>query len=405
LFVAVATLVGLNLRASLGSVPPLLPAITADLRLSGTSQGLVTSVAVLFTGLCAPLGQKLGARFGPERATTAMLGLLAIGCGLRLVADHTVVLLLSSAVAGAGMGGATALMPSLIAHHVPRIRGFAMGMYSTGLSMGVAVAAWIAVPSGDWLGGWKPALALWGIVAMVTALLWLPLVGRLRRDTAAGEVAGLLVNHALPWRSPSAWWVTWYATSAMVIGFSGLAWLTPMYVELGVPAQTAANYFVVFQVVQLLAMITLPTLTDHTRDRRPLLAFALGCSIAGLSLVLISPLALARPAMCLFGLGAGAGAALVLILLVDVTDTQPDAARLSGMVMLIAYCVGAVAPVALGVLHDVTGGFTAGYAVVLGIAASAALTIGVRAGPFDPRDAAGIATSAVTTLRTINLCR
>lgn len=271
-----------------------------------------------------------------------------------------------------------------------------MGMYSTGLSMGVAIAAGIAVPSEHWLGGWKPALALWGVVAMATALLWIPQVPRLRRDTAAGAVAGLLVNHALPWRSRTAWWVTWYATSAMVIGFSGLAWLTPMYVELHVPAQTAANYFVVFQVVQLFAMVTLPALTDHTRDRRPLLAISVGCSIAGISLMLLSPLALAWPAVCLFGTGAGSGSALVLILLVDVTGSQPDAARLSGMVMLIAYCAGAVAPVALGVLHDLTGGFTAGYAVVLGTAISAAITIPM----FGPdRSIHDTATGVVTTSR------
>ena len=377
MFVTLATLIGLNLRASLGSVPPLLPEITEDLGLSGTSQGLLTSVAILFTGLCAPLGQKLGARIGPERATTAMLLLLALGCALRLVADTTALFLLSSAVAGAGMGGATALMPSLIAHHVPQIRGFAMGLYSTGLAMGVGIAVWIAVPTEEWLGGWQPALALWGVFALVTALLWMPLVPRLRRDTAAGAVTGLVVNHELPWRSRTAWWVTWYATAAMIIGFSGLAWLTPMYVELGVPDQTAANYYVIFQVVQLLGMLALPTLTDYTRDRRPLLAVATGCSVVGLVMVLVAPLPLAIPAMCLFGTGAGAGSALVLILLVDVTRTQADAARLSGMVMLIAYCAGAFAPVLLGVLHDLTGSFVVGYSVVLATAAAVLVTIPV----------------------------
>jgi CP family cyanate transporter-like MFS transporter len=65
LFVALVTLIGLNLRAAMGAVPPLLGDITADLGLSGTSQGMLTSMAIVFTVLCAPLGHTLGARIGP----------------------------------------------------------------------------------------------------------------------------------------------------------------------------------------------------------------------------------------------------------------------------------------------------------------------------------------------------
>jgi CP family cyanate transporter-like MFS transporter len=369
------TLIGLNLRAALGSVPPLLGDISTDLGLSATSQGLLTAVAILFTGLCAPLGQKLGARIGAELATTVMLVTLAAGCALRLVADHAAVFLLSSTVAGAGMGGATALLPSLVAHHAQRIRGFAMGLYSTGLAMGVAVAAWIAVPTGRLLGGWQPALALWGLVALVTAGAWAAVVPRLRHANSANSTPGLVINHRLPWRSVTAWWVTWFTTSAMIIGFSGLAWVTPLYAELGVPEQQAANYFVLFQVIQLAGMLTLPWLTDFTTDRRPLLALVLVASALGIGCLVIDPLGLAIPAMCLFGMGAGGGSTLALVLLVDVTATQTDAARLSGMVMLIAYVAGAFAPVLLGALHDLTGGFTVGYLTILGVVVLTLATI------------------------------
>lgn len=362
-----ATMIGLNLRAALGSVPPLLPDITADLQLNGTTQGLLTSVAILFTGLCAPLGQKLGARIGAEQATAVMLAVLAVGCAIRLFSGHTWVFLLSSAVAGAGMGGATALVPSLVAHHVPQIRGFAMGLYSTGLAMGVAVAAWIAVPTERLFGGWKPALALWGLFALLTLALWLCLIPRLRKAYPHPGDTMIVVNHRLPWRSKTAWWVTWFTTACMIIGFSGLAWVTPLYRELGVPAQQAANYFVVFQVIQLFGMLTLPWITDFTQDRRPMLALVTVSSAAGISCLLINPLGLALPAMCLFGIGAGGASTLALVLLVDVARSQSDAARLGGMVMLIAYSAGAFAPLLLGVMHDLTGGFTAGYAIVLGL--------------------------------------
>lgn len=365
--VAMAALIGVNLRASMGSVPPLLDEIDADLHLSSTMLGLLTSVTILFIGLSAPFGQKLAARIGSERATAVVLGILSVGGLMRLGADHLWVFLLSSAVSGIGMGGASALLPSLIAHHVPRIRGFGMGMYSTGLALGVAIAAGIAVPTEELLGGWRPALALWGAVTALTALLWLLLVPRLRADSTDATDNDLVIDHRLPWRSATAWWVTWFTTACMVIGFSGLAWVSPLYVELGLSPQEAAGYFVLFQLVQLLAMLSLPWLTDYTRDRRPLLALVLCCSAVGIACLVVAPLTLAVPAVCLFGLGAGGGSTLALVLLVDVTGSQTDGARLNAMAMLIAYPMGALAPLLLGFLHDVTGGFEAGYLVVLGI--------------------------------------
>jgi CP family cyanate transporter-like MFS transporter len=365
-FVAMITLIGLNLRAALGSVPPLLPHITADLHLSGTSQGLLTSVVIVFMGLSAPFGQKLGARFGPERATAATLSVLAAGCTLRLAATSEAVFLLSCAIAGIGMGASSALVPSLIAEHVPRIRGFTMGLYSTGLALGVAAAAWIALPTERLLSGWRPALGLWGGITALTVVLWLVLLPRLRGRVSAGRPASsTATNHRLPWRSPTAWWVTWFMTANMIIGFSGLAWITPFYVHHGVPDQRAALYFVVFQVVQLVAMLTLPWVSDFTRDRRAMLGACVACSALGIALLLIAPLPLAIPAVLLFGLGVGGGSTLALVLLVDTTESQADAARLSGMVMLVAFLAGASGPALLGLLHDLTGSFVPGYATVL----------------------------------------
>jgi CP family cyanate transporter-like MFS transporter len=376
-----ATLIGLNLRASLGSVPPLLEQIAADLDLNGTEQGLLTSVSIFFIGFSAPFGQQLARRIGSEYATAVVLGILAVGGFLRLGAGHLSIFLLSSAVTGAGMGGATVLMPSLIAHYVPRIRGFATGMYATGLALGVALGTAIAVPTEQWLGGWRPALALWGVITGVTALLWLTLVPRLRAGSDETTVVGQVVDHRLPWRNRTAWLVTWYTTSCMVVGFSGMAWVTPLYVQQGLSAQRAAGYFVLFQVVQLASMLGLPAITDHTRDRRWLLALVMACSAAGVLMLVVAPLALAIPAVTLFGLGAGGGSTLALILLVDVTLHQADGARLNAMVMLVAYPTGAAAPLLLGFMHDLTGTFASGYLVIFGVTLVTLATVPV----FHPR--------------------
>ncbi len=369
MLVSVAGLIGLNLRAGIGSIPPLLDQIASDLGLSHTAQGLLTSVAILFIGLSAPAGQRLAARIGAERATTWVLLLLAVGLLLRLWATSLGVFLLSSAVSGIGMGGASALMPILIAHHVPRIRGFAMGVYSTGLAVGVAIAAGVAVPAENLLGGWRASLAVWGAATALTAALWALLVPRLVAELPHDRSTRLTLDHRLPWRSRTAWLVTWYTCAWMVIGFSGLAWIVPFYRERGLSPGTAAAYFIVFQLVQLVSMLILPSLTDFTSDRRPLLALTLGCGLLGVGLMLIAPERMAIPAVTLLGLGAGGGLTMALVLITDVTTTRSDGARLNALVMLVAYPLGALAPLMLGFLHDLTGSFAPGYLIVLLVAA------------------------------------
>ena len=375
LLVVMVGVIGLNLRAALGAVPPLLGPISTELGIPGSTQGLLTSLGVVFMGLCAPVGQRVAARFGSEATTAAFLGVLAVGGLLRLAATTTTVLLLSAAVSGAAMGAISALVPGLIAHHIPRVKGLATGIYSTGLALGVAIAAWVAVPTAELLHGWRPSLALWGGVALLTMLVWLVLVPRLRRHVIHPEPDEAAASHRLPWRSSTAWWVTTFSAVQMIVGFSGLAWITPYYAALGMPVADAARLFAFFQIIQLAAMLTLPTITDFTRDRRPLLAVTVVATAAGVLTMVVAPMPLALLAIGLFGFGVGGGSALVLVLVSDYTSTQQQAARLGAMTLMVAFLAGALGPVVLGWLHDVTGSLVAGYAVMVALSVGLAFTL------------------------------
>jgi len=358
--------IGLNLRATLGSIPPLLDRISVDLGLSATMKGAITSIAVIFMGLCAPIGQRVAARHGAELTTAFILGILSLGGLMRLAATNTALMLISMAVTGAAMGAASALIPGLIRHHTPRIRGTTTGIYSAGLAVGVALAAGLAVPSADLLGGWRPALAVWGAFAALTAVAWAVLIPRLLHTVHEHHDDALMgAERRLPWSSRTAWWVVLFNTGVVTVGYGGLAWIAPLYVELGETAQHAASLFIIFQIAQLGAMLTLPTITDFTMDRRPLLAIAIGAECLGITGLLIAPQQLSVVSVALFGLGIGGGFALGLVLIVDYARSQGEAARLGAMTMLVAYLFGASGPMILGVLHDVTGGFTAGYLVIL----------------------------------------
>lgn len=363
LIIGVIALIGLNLRAALGALPPLLPDIDDELHLSSAGAGALTSVAVVSMGLCAPLGQRLSARIGVEPAVACTLVVLALGSALRLV-PGTVSVYVTGALVGGAMGAASALVPAIVGQHLPRVSGLATGVYSASLALGVAIAAGSAVPMERAFGSWRAALAVWGAVAAMTALCWW-VVQRTYMSTPAKDVSPAAGARRLPWSSQTAWLVSLFLASQMVVGFSGLAWIPPLYVSLGFTGQEAAGQLVVFQLVQLVTMLTLPTLSDHVRDRRPLLMFGLGCTCAGLSLVLIEPTEYALPAMLLFGAGVGSGSTLGLVLITDSATNSNDAARLGAMVLLISFLAAACGPALVGVLSDLTGNLDSGLVALL----------------------------------------
>lgn len=369
--------IGLNLRASLGSVPPLLGQLESALHLSNTAAGLLSSVAILCMGLSAPLGQRMSTRLGPERATGLLMLALALAGLVRLIPSGAGLLFASAAAAGVAMGAISALMPSLIAHHLPGRRGFVTGVYSTGLASGVALAAGTAVPLEHLLGGWRPSLATWGVIAAVTGGAWMLLTPGLRARVARRPAAPVIADHRMPWRSRTAWWVTAYSTALMIIGFSAQAWMIPLYVGLGKTSQQAADIFVVFQATQLITMLTVPAVTDHTRDRRPLLALLMLAVSAGVGMLVLDPVGMAYPAAALFGMGIGGGSTLGLVLIIDATASQADAARLGAMTLLVAFLAGGTGPLLLGMLRDLTGGFTVGYAVIGGLSLLSLASVGV----------------------------
>ena len=377
LFAVVVAMVGINVRASLGAVPPLLPDITGELALSNTQAGLITALAVAALGLSAPLGHRLGARIGAESATAWCLALLCVAQLARALPAGTGLLFATTVAAGAAMGAASSMVPALISAVARGSRGLLMGIYSAGMSIGVAAAAALAVPLERVLGGWRPSLAAWGVLAAFATLLWtLTMVGRRGPSGAPPPVrTGAALERRLPWSSRAARLVTAFFTLQMMIGYGCMAWLLPLYLDLGRSTDEAAGLFVLFQISPLVAMLVLPPLTDLVKDRRPVLLVAVGCNAVGLAMLLVAPLALAVPAVVLIGLGCGGGSTLALVLVADVTDSVGDGSRLTAMTMVAGNGLGALSPLVLGVVKDVTGSFVPGIALLLVAAAAMGLLV------------------------------
>lgn len=379
-------LTGVNIRAVFGVTPPLVPAISADLGLSSTAASLLTSVPILAMAGGAPLGHLLSSRFGGDRTMTGLLVLLSAAELSRVAMSSTPPLVVSAAFIGVALGCLSTLTPALIAHHLPGLPGLATGVYATAMAVGVGLAAGTALPVADLLGGWRGALAVWGLLpwALVAGVAW-----------ARWRGAGIPVDRSshgqpfsLPLREGRAWFLTALYSVPMFLGFGVIAWLPTLFVENGISPSTAGLYLVCFQAVQLVSILGLTHVTDRTTGRRAVFAVAMTTSTVGLTLLVLDPVGVAIPGLLLAGFGIGGGSGLALVKVQDEAVSLADATRLSSMTMLFSFAAGATGPFLAGLLRDHAGSLRPAFAMFLGVSALSLLLL-VRMRPARTSQPAG----------------
>jgi len=239
------------------------------------------------------------------------------------------------------------------------------------LCLGAALAAGATVPLKNAFGGdWRPALAIWGAFALLGALAWLP---QLRvhdpgqRPTQAG--AGL-------WRDGLAWAVTLYMGLQSSLAYCVFAWLPPILIDRGASPLEAGFLLSVSIMMQLVSAFGGPWLAMRIgSDQRPTLCLMLLLGLAGLLGCLYAPLASIWLWVVLLGLGQGGQFSVALLLIVLRSRDTPTAARLSGMAQGVGYTLAALGPLAVGLLHDLTGGWGAA-SVLFTVVTLAALACG-----------------------------
>jgi CP family cyanate transporter-like MFS transporter len=374
LLVLAIVLVSLNLRSALTVIGPLIRDLRADEGLSGAAIGLLAAAPLIAFGLISPLGPRLSARFGIERTLVACMLLLTASLALRPL-PSVVLLFAGTLAAGAAIAVANVLLPALVKRRFGARATFVTGIYSVALGLGAALAAGLAVPSERWLGdSWRAALAVWAVPALLAALIWLPLLGGRRGHGSAA--AGIRVNL---WRDRVAWSVTGYMALLAVQFYSQVAWLPEIYRHEGMSKGAAGALLSLSLFVGIPMGFVVGALAGRLRDQRPIVWAAGLLLLAGWTGVLVAPDAAPELWAILLGLGFGTGFTLVLSLFVLRADDTSRAVALSGMAQSVGYALAAVGPIAVGALHDATGGWSVPLVVLIGVAV-ADLTVGLLAG-------------------------
>jgi MFS transporter, CP family, cyanate transporter len=365
-------LVALTLRPQIVGIGPLLPTMQESLRTTHAVAGLLATIPVLCMGLFAPPAAYFGARVGTRTAIALSVLLIGVFGVARAIAPSVAVVVLFTWPIGIGMGLAGALVPVAVKENFAIRPAGPTGVYTTGVQIGSALSAAVAVPIALWYGGWRTSLVAISLVTIAMAGVWLLLT---RLEPAHERPSARPPR--LPWRSRIAWLLVGLF-SLMAFTYYGLnAWLPDSYVERGWGATAAGSLLAVLNLVAIPAAFVVPSLSDRVGTRRRwLLAMAI-VFLVGMSGVVLAPDA-AYAWVVALGLANGAMFALALTLPLDLEDEPRRVGALVGMMLGLGYTIGAVSPFVLGAIRDATGSFAVPLWIItafsgLLVAAAAAL--------------------------------
>ncbi|MFV3325872.1 CynX/NimT family MFS transporter [Pseudomonas sp. NY15372] len=373
-------LVALNLRPALSSMAPVLGQVSEGLGLSASQAGLLTTLPVLCLGLFAPLAPVLARRFGSERVILGILLALALGILVRSALGAPGVFL-GSLVAGASIGIIGVLLPGIVKRDFPRHAGTLTGVYTMALCLGAALAAGATVPLAQYFDdSWALGLGFWLVPALLAMLVWLP---QARRGHGLHKVAYRVKGL---WRDPLAWQVTLYMGLQSSLAYIVFGWLPSILIGRGLSPTEAGLVLSGSVIVQLVSSLSAPWLATRGKDQRLAIVIVMLITLAGLFGCLYAPLSGLWGWAVVLGLGQGGTFALALTLIVLRSNDAHVAANLSSMAQGVGYTLASMGPFAVGLVHDLTGGWSAvGWifaalgvgAIVFGLGAGRALHVQV----------------------------
>ncbi|CAN5318669.1 MFS transporter [soil metagenome] len=351
-------LLALNLRTAVAVLSPILSYVSGDIPLGSIGIGLLGMLPPLAFAASGFLAPVIARRIGLELTTVLACAAMVVGPVLRGVAPTYLVLVLGSVLTLAGMGFSNILLPPIIKKYFPDRVGLLTGTYVTLMSIGASVPPLIAAPLAE-AAGWRITIGAWAILAVGALIPWLIVLLQHRRSLAEGAVP--VVSQALLSRMPRS-----RVARAIALAFAMtalnvyalFAWLPEIVIDTaGVTPAQAGALVALFGIIGLPAGLLAPVLATRVKNIGWVFVAAVGSYVVGYLGLLLAPGA----ATWLWVLLVGSGPIvfpLCLVLINLRTRSHEGSIALSGFVQGIAYAVGALGPLVIGLLHDLTGGWT-----------------------------------------------
>ena len=360
---AAIVLLALTLRIAVASLSPLLTRIGEEFPLPAVVVGLIgmaPPVAFALAGMVTPAIER---RLGLERSVLVAAITAAVMLGLRAAAVDAWSLLGATAGVFAAVGVANVLIPTVVKKYFPERIGLMTTVYSTAMAVATFTPPLVAVPLADAVG-WRGSFVTWAVVALAAVAPWVALTLRARasRRDALDEPRTAVLSRLV--RVPQTWAlvITFGVNSSVAYGM--FAWMPLLLIDVaGVDAAEAGGLLALFSFMGLPVSLLVPLLVARLGRTTPFYVVAVAGGLMGVVGLLVAPAAATVLWVVLIGIPP-LMFPLALVLFGVRTRSHETTVALSGFVQSVGYGFAALTPLAIGVTHDLTGGWTAGLVLI-----------------------------------------
>lgn len=381
--VAGIVVLALNLRTPIIAPTAVLGEIRADTGLSAAGAGLLTGLPVLLFALATPLASKTIRRLGAETTVLICLTGVLLGTVLRSVGP-TWLILTGTGIIGLAITLGNIVVPVIIRREVPWNQvGMVTGLYSAMMNVGSMVTL-IGTGPLALAVGWRWAIGLWAVLAVMGLGVWMVLIRTRIRRTAQEESslaeadAPTPTEAKRPWRELSPQFRR--IIVLLVITFSGQSiayyttttWLPSILADTGgLDPALAGGTASLFQVSAIVGAFGVPLLAARSQPWVPVaivaalwLSLPLGMLVAPGSFVIWAVTG---------GIAQGGGFTAILSIIARTAGSDRETASGSARVQGGGYLAATLAPPFAGWLATVTHGWVVPQLLVL--AATLAFTV------------------------------
>ena len=350
-------LVGANLRAPITSIGVALPDIKMDLAMSNSAVSVITVVPLLAFSVISLFAARTSNKMGLEKTIFLALCLIFIGVLVRSITDISW-LYIGTVLIGIGIGFGNVLAPAMIKAKFPLHIGIMTGYYTVVMNVFGGLSSYGTAPLVKAFN-YNIAISVIGIITLITIIIWsFQLKGTQETATALPRKS---VN---VWKSPLAWQITILMGGQSLIFYSLINWLPAYLSHSGMSINEAGAYLSIMQIAIIPFTFITPIFATKMKSQF-LLTFITGiCFIVGVTIMLVVP-HLAIISTILIGVAGGLAFGLVNTFFSLRTEHIQTSAKLSGMAQAVGYLVAAIGPLLFGILHDMTGKWTASLSILL----------------------------------------
>jgi CP family cyanate transporter-like MFS transporter len=355
-------LVAGSLRTAVAALSPIVSLVEVDIALSGVALGLLGMLPPLCFALFGIVTPIITRRLSLERVLVLALIALAIGHASRGGAASYPWFITASAVTFAGLGVANVILPPMVKKYFPDRIGLVTSLYVTVVSLSALVPPLVAVPVAD-AAGWRVSLGLWGVLTLFALLPWVMIIVRLRRapvdpsvDPSVDEADASILRRV--WGSSIAWAIAVVFAMSALNAYAMFAWLPQLLIDrAGVNPTQAGIMLSLYAAMGFPCAVIIPALTARLKNAGLLVYLGVFFFIAGDLGLLLLPDTLTWLWVSFAGLGP-LFFPLALVLINLRTRTHEGAVALSGFVQSVGYLIGAVGPLAVALLYELTAEWT-----------------------------------------------